>query len=176
MAPSPAKRISSSTPPEPPLLDIFPTDLSLNHLQRTWLYWLLLVLLMIELFWMRPRTLRFIQSLHPIGPWDQTRGIAPLTIFSLKASLWISGALILALALASAAAFYITLLLFPMALARFVAEIRLASGGEAIGGAIGSWLGASLQALLIVGAVATIDPTSTFPLRLDSHLNESASS
>lgn len=158
------------------MLDIFPTDLGINHLQRTWLYWLLLVLLAVELFWMRPRTLRFVESLHPKGPWDKPPGIAPVTILSLKANLWISGALILALALASTAAFYIALLLLPMSLARFVTEIRLASGGEAIGGAIGSWIGASLQALLIIAAIATIDPTSTFPIRLDSHLTESASS
>ena len=158
------------------MLDIFPTDLGINHLHRTWLYWLLLVLLAVEFFWMRQRTRRFFNSLHPKGPWDETPGLSRLTLFSLKADLWISGALILAVALASAAAFYVALLALPMSVARFTSEIQQASGSEAIGGAIGSWLGASLQTLLIVGAIASIDPTSTFPLRLDSHLTESTPS
>jgi hypothetical protein len=72
-------------------------------------------------------------------------------------------------------AFYIALVPLLTTLARFVMEIPHARGGEAIGGAIGSWIGASLQALLIIGAISTLDPTSTFPLRLDGHLTESTS-
>ena len=155
------------------LTDIFPTDLAVNHLQRTWLYWALLSVLLLEFLWMRVRTMRFLAGLHPKGPWDTTPAVSPFAIRTAKLHLWISAATLIALALASAVAFYVAVLPLLTALARFAVEIPHARGGEAIGGAIGSWIGASLQALLIIGAIATVDPTSSFPLRLDGHLTES---
>ena len=49
-----------------------------------------------------------------------------------------------------------------------------AQGGAAIGSVVGALIGGLVQIALILGAIASIDPASTFPFRLADHLTAKA--
>ena len=156
-----------------------PSDLSLGHLQRTWLYWLLVILLASEMIYFQPRSLTFLRNYFTAdkrvtGPWGTTTNPSKKVIVATCLTSILMLLTFSALVLASALAFYAALLgLIPAAL-RFADQIPLANTGETIGAAIGSFIGGGLQILLIIGIVSSVDPTSQFPFRLANHLDQKA--
>ncbi|MGC1496898.1 MAG: hypothetical protein WA790_13890 [Sulfitobacter sp.] len=155
-----------------------PRDVSLWHLQRTWLYWLMMVLLAAEMLYFQPRSLRFLRqsttAIPTSGPWGTSNIASKKVILAVSITSILSILTFLALILASAVAFYSALLgLFPAAL-RFADEIPQAHTGETIGAAIGSFVGVTLQIMVIIGIISSIDPTSHFPFRLGNYLDQKA--
>lgn len=152
---------------------MLPSDLSFWHLQPTWLYWLLLAFLLIELAWLGPATFRALRSPQKgptAGPWGSTTAPSPLLRVSYVVSLVSSVLTVVLLMLLSAAAFYTAAFGVLARILRFAAQIPQATGGEQIGAVIGELIGGLLQILLILGAIASIDPTSDFPFRLKDHV------
>ena len=156
-----------------------PHDLSPGHLQRTWLYWLLVVLLLAEMLYFQPRSLRFLRhsatAVKPTkGPWGSKPITSSTVIMSIALTSLLSVATFAALLLGSTLAFYTALLGMIPATVRFSDEIPRAHTGETIGAAIGSLIGAALQILLIISIISSVDPTSQFPLRFFQHLDHKA--
>ncbi len=152
---------------------MLPTDLSLWHLHTTWLYWVLLAALVIELAWMAPATLRALAAPRTepaAGPWGSSAPLSPLLTLSFVLSLLSAVLTLLCLGLLSASAFYAAALGVVPRLLRFASQIPHAKGGEQIGSVIGELIGGLLQIALILGAIASLDPTSEFPFRLQDHV------
>lgn len=152
---------------------MLPTDLSLWHLHTTWLYWVLLAALVIELAWMAPPTMRALmapRSTPAAGPWGSSAQPSPLLTISYVLSLLSALLTVLCLVLLSTGAFYAAALGVVPRLLRFASQIPHAKGGEQVGSVIGELIGGLLQIALILGAIASLDPTSEFPFRLEDHL------
>jgi hypothetical protein len=77
-----------------------------------------------------------------------------------------------ALALRAPVAFWIAWAYLVPALLRFRMNLPFAKTPEEIGAVIGALVGGSLQTLLILAGLASINPASTFPLRLTHHVTE----
>ncbi len=152
---------------------MLPTDLSLWHLHTTWLYWVLLAALVIELAWMAPltwRALRAPKAEPAAGPWGRIEPPSPLLTLSYVLSLVSAVLTILCLVMLSASALYAAALCILPRLLRFASQLPHAKGAEQIGSVIGELIGGLLQIALILGAIASLDPTSDFPFRLKDHV------
>ena len=160
----------------PDILSWVPSDLSIGHLEPTWLFWLLLVLLIVELAWMAPKMITYLRqaqtnSKAPAGPWGTAATPSRLLTWSMTITLVLSSLTVLALVFLSAAGFYLAALSLISRVMRFAARYPHAHGGEEVGSVIGELIGGLVQISLIMGVFASIDPASQFPFRLSSHLS-----
>jgi hypothetical protein len=144
-----------------------------GQLQATWIYWVLIAVVLVDLVLVTRGLIRTGRSTRDApGPWalpGPSRRI-------LRASGWLSVGLSLLLGAAlltrMPVALWIAALTVLPPLIRFILNRPFAKTAEDIGGVIGALVGAALQTLVIMAGISSIDPASTFPLRLDQHLNE----
>jgi hypothetical protein len=144
-----------------------------GQLQPTWIYWTLVALVLVDLALLTRGLIRRGQTdLGAPGPWAPPGPSRRI----LRASGWLSFCLTLALGVALLArlpvALWIAALTFLPPLIRFILNRPFARTAEDLGGVIGALVGAAVQTLVIMAGISSIDPTSTFPLRLDQHLTE----
>jgi hypothetical protein len=155
------------------MIDAIATSLQPGQLQVTWIYWCLVAILLADLFFLVKGLIADTRAPGTVtGPWTRP-GPAPSEA---RRYAWMSLAIALlyglALALRTPVAFWIACAYLIPALLRFRMKLPFAKTSEEIGSVIGALLGGSLQTLLILAGLASIDPTSTFPLRLSHHLTE----
>lgn len=154
---------------------MLPTNLSPWHLDPTWLFWLVLALLLTKMAWMGPNILRYLRqpaAAAAPSPWAPAARDRKMQRMAALLTLVFSAATLFSLMALSALAFYCAAANAVPRVMRFWDEMPHASGGEQIGTVIGGLIGGLAQVALIMGAVASLDPTSDFPFRLKEHLSD----
>lgn len=141
-----------------------------GQLQVTWIYWCLLALVALDLFFIGKGLAARPEAEAATGPWAR-RGPDPARM---RRSSWLSLALALAygtaLAFRAPVAFWLALTYLVPAVQRYLLLFPHVRNEKENGTLIGSMIGVSVQVLLMLTGIASIDPHSDFPLRLTTHL------